>query len=216
MRSYREQLYVPVGYWLLSVPVVVLLGAEVFVGFSTLVAALVYAVFVVVVGGFLLSWGVARIEVRGTVLKAGGDTLPLSQVSKVMPLDDEQAALMRGPRADPSAHLLLRPYLKRAVYLRLADSPDGVPYWLVATRHPDKLAAALMAALTDGGLPGTGQPAAPGKPGRQRAQRRGARSWDDARKRSTRGTGSDGDEEKRWRSRRLRRADREASRWPWR
>jgi hypothetical protein len=151
MRSYREQLYVPASYWLLSVPVVVLLGAELFVGFSTLVAALVYAGFVVVVGGFLLSWGAARIEVTSTVLKAGGDILPLSQVNEVLPLDDKQAALLRGPRANPAAHLLLRPYLKRAVYIELADSPDGVPYWLVATRHPDELAAALT---------GTGQQAA--------------------------------------------------------
>jgi hypothetical protein len=151
MRSYREQLYVPVSYWLLSVPVIVLLGAEVFVGFSTLVAGLVYAVFVVVVGGFLLSWGAARIEVTGTVLKAGGDVLSLSQVSEILSLDDKQAALLRGPRADPAARLLLRPYLKQAVYIGLADSSDGVPYWLVATRHPDELAAAL----TDTGLPGT-------------------------------------------------------------
>ena len=155
MRSYREQLYVPVSYWLLSVPVIVLLGAEVFVGFSTLVAALVYAAFVAAVGGFLLSWGAARVEVRGTVLKAGGDTLSLSRVSEVMPLDSEQAALLRGPRADPAAHLLLRPYLKRAVYLGLDDSRDGAPYWLIATRHPDKLAAALM----EKGLAGTGCPA---------------------------------------------------------
>ena len=155
MRSYREQLYVPVSYWLLSVPIIVLLGAEVFVGFSTLVAALVYAAFVAAVGSFLLSWGAARVEVRDTVLKAGGDTLPLSRVSAVMPLDSEQAALLRGPRADPAAHLLLRPYLKRAVYLGLADSSDGAPYWLVATRHPDKLAAALM----EKGLPGTDSPA---------------------------------------------------------
>ena len=117
--------YVPVSYWLLSVPVVVLLGAEVFVGFSTLVAALVYVVFVVVVGGFLFSWGAAQIEVTGTVLKAGGDILSLSQVSEVLPLDDKEAALLRGPRADPAAHLLRRPYLKRAVYIGLPDSRRG-------------------------------------------------------------------------------------------
>ena len=143
MRSYREQLYVPVSYWLLSVPVIVLLGAEVFVGFSTLVAGLVYAVFVVVVGGFLFSWGAARIEVTGTVLKAGGDILSLSQVSEVLSLDDKQAAVLRGPRADPAARLLLRPYLKQAVCLTLVDPSSGVPYWLLATRRPDELAAAI-------------------------------------------------------------------------
>jgi hypothetical protein len=172
MRSYREQLYVPVSYWLLSVPVVVLLGAEVFVGFSTLVAALVYVAFVVVVGGFLFSWGATRIEVTGTVLKAGGDILSLSQVSEVLPLDDKEAALLRGPRANPAAHLLLRPYLKRAVYIGLPDSLDGVPYWLVATRHPNELAVALTdaAPLTDTALTDTG-PAGAGRPTTDPARR---------------------------------------------
>jgi hypothetical protein len=46
---------------------------------------------------------------------------------------------------------LLRPYLKRAVYVGLADAGEGVPYWLVATRHPEKLAAAIENARPHGG-----------------------------------------------------------------
>jgi hypothetical protein len=144
MRSYREQLRVPASYWLLSVPVVLLLGAEIFVGFSTLVAIGVYVVFVAAVGGFLLAWGATRIEVTSTALRAGGSTLPLPAIGEVLALDEAQTSVLRGPRADPSAHLLLRPYLKKAVYIEVTDQqPDGAPYWLVATRHPGKLAAAL-------------------------------------------------------------------------
>lgn len=145
MRLYREQLRVPASYWLLAMPVVAILGAELFAGFSGLVAAVVYAVFILVVGGFLLAWGATRVEVTQTVLRAGGDVLPLSAIGEVQPLDEQQAALLRGPRADPAAHLLLRPYLKRAVYVGLADPSDGVPYWLIATRRPAELAAALTA-----------------------------------------------------------------------
>lgn len=145
MRFYREQLRVPASYWLLAIPVVAILGAELFAGFSGLVAALVYAVFILVVGGFLVAWGATRVEVTGTVLRAGGDVLPLSAIGEVQPLDEQQAALLRGPKADPAAHLLLRPYLKKAVYIGLADPSDGVPYWLIATRRPAELAAALTA-----------------------------------------------------------------------
>jgi hypothetical protein len=143
MGFYREQLRVPAGYWLLSVPVIALLGAELFAGFSVVVAIIVYAAFVIVIGGFLLAWGAVRIEVSDTALRAGGDSLPLSAISEVITLDDKQAALLRGPRADPAAHLLLRPYLKQAVCLTLADPSGGVPYWLLATRRPDELAAAI-------------------------------------------------------------------------
>jgi hypothetical protein len=143
MGSYRERLRVPASYWLLSVPVIALLGAELFAGFSVLVAIIVYATFAVVIGGFLLAWSAARIEVGDTTLRAGGDSLPLSAISEVIALDAKQTALMRGPRADPAAHLLLRPYLKQAVCLKLADPASGVPYWLLATRRPDELAAAI-------------------------------------------------------------------------
>jgi len=95
------------------------------------------------VAGFLLSWGATSIEVSDGALRAGGATLPLSQVGEVVPLDEKQAALLRGPRGDPAAHLMLRPYLKRAVYIALADPSDGVPYWLVATRRPAELATAI-------------------------------------------------------------------------
>jgi hypothetical protein len=141
--SYRERLPVPVSWWLLAVPVIAILGGEVFAGFGGWIPPAIYAVFIVVVAGFLLTWGAATTEVAGGTLRAGRAELPLDRASEVVPLDEKQAALLRGPRADPAAHLMLRPYLKRAVYIRLADPGSGVPYWLVATRHPAELATAI-------------------------------------------------------------------------
>jgi hypothetical protein len=142
MRSYREHLRVPVSWWLLAVPVIAVLGGEVYAGFGGFIPPLIYTVFTVVVASFLLAWGAATVEVTDGALRAGGATLPLSQVGDVVALDEKQAALLRGPRADPAAHLMLRPYLKRAVYIALAPGSE-VPYWLVATRHPADLATAI-------------------------------------------------------------------------
>lgn len=143
MRSYREHLRVPVSWWLLAIPSIVILGAEVWAGFGGFIPPLIYAVFTAVVAGFLLSWGATSIEVADGALRAGDATLPLSQAGEVVALDEKQAALLRGPRGDPAAHLMLRPYLKRAVYIGLADPSGGVPYWMVATRHPAELATAI-------------------------------------------------------------------------
>lgn len=143
MGSYREHLRVPVSWWLLAIPVIAILGGEVYAGFGGFIPPLIYAVFTAVIAGFLLTWGATSIEVTDGALRAGSATLPLSQVGDVVPLDEKQAALLRGPRGDPAAHLMLRPYLKRAVYIALADPSDGVPYWLVATRHPAELATAI-------------------------------------------------------------------------
>jgi hypothetical protein len=146
MDSYRERLLVPVSSWLLAVPVVLTLGGEAYFFVDGFIPLLVIGLLFVIVAAFLVQWSSATIEVTGTVLRAGKDTLALSDADDVIALDEQQATLLRGPRADPSAHILLRPYLRRAVYIGLADPAAGVPYWLVATRHPERLAAAIESA----------------------------------------------------------------------
>ena len=50
---------------------------------------------------------------------------------------------LAGRDADARAYLLLRPYLRRAVRIAIDDPADPTPYWLVSTRRPTRLAAAL-------------------------------------------------------------------------
>ena len=153
MGSYRERLLVPVSYWLLTVPVVVTLGAEAYFFVDGWIPPLIIGLLAVIVAVFLVHWSAATIEVTAGVLRAGPDTLALSEAGQVLALDDRQAAQLRGPKGDPAAHLLLRPYLRRAVYIGLADPSEGVPYWLIATRHPEELAAAIKQGMQpDNGL----------------------------------------------------------------
>jgi hypothetical protein len=151
MGSYRERLLVPVSYWLLAVPSIAFLGAEAWFVAGGIIPPITLAVLSLIAAIFLINWGSATIEVTGGVLRAGRDTLPLGEAGEVVALDEKQAALLRGPRADPAAHLFLRPYIKRAVYIGLADPTDGVPYWLISTRHPDRLTAAIGQAAADDG-----------------------------------------------------------------
>ena len=157
MGSYRERLLVPVSYWLLAVPSIAFLGAEAWFVAGGIVPPLTLAIISLIAAIFLINWGSATIEVTGGVLRTGRDTLLLSEAGEILALDEKQAALLRGPRADPAAHLFMRPYLKRAVYVGVAHPVDGVPYWLISTRHPDRLAAALGDAGAVGGQ-GTGGP----------------------------------------------------------
>ncbi|MGD0699919.1 MAG: DUF3093 domain-containing protein [Trebonia sp.] len=143
MGSYRERLLVPVSYWLLAVPSIAFLGSEAWFVAGGIVPPVTLAVLTLIAALFLLNWGSATVEVTAGVLRAGRDTLPLGEASEVIALDEKQTALLRGARADPAAHQFLRPYVKRAVYIGLADQTEGVPYWLVSTRHPDRLTAAI-------------------------------------------------------------------------
>jgi hypothetical protein len=143
MRDYRERLAVPTVWWLLAIPVIVLLGGELWAGFGGWAGAVIFALFAIGLVAGLMAWGSARIEVSAGRLSAGSAVLPLASVTEVMALDERQAAAMRGPQADPAAHMLIRPYLKRAVYIAVHDPAGQVPYWLVGTRHPAEFATAI-------------------------------------------------------------------------
>ena len=80
MGSYRERLLVPVSYWLLAIPVVLTLGAEAYFFVDGFIPPLVIAALYAIVAAFLVHWNSATIEVAGAVLRAGKDTLALSDV----------------------------------------------------------------------------------------------------------------------------------------
>jgi hypothetical protein len=154
MRDYRERLTVPTAWWLLAVPVILLLGAYAIIAtLSATIVVIVYIVFTVGYAAALVAWGSGLIEVTGGELRAAGTVLPLSRVTSVQALDDEQAAAMRGPQADPAAHTLIRPFLKSAVYLEIDDPSGQVPYWLVGTRRPAELAAVIERGRTGAPAP---------------------------------------------------------------
>jgi hypothetical protein len=96
----------------------------------------------------LFWYGDARVIVSDGWFQAGRARIATSYLGEVTALDAEQTRLVAGRDADARAFLLLRPYLKRAVKVEIADPADPTPYWLVSTRHPDTLAAELTAAIT--------------------------------------------------------------------
>jgi hypothetical protein len=67
----------------------------------------------------------------------------VDHVGAAAALDAEATRRLAGRDADARAYLLLRPYLSRAVRIDIDDPADPTPYWLVSTRRPDRLAAAL-------------------------------------------------------------------------
>src|SRR5262249_11889247 len=120
MRVYHERLYLPLGWWLLGLATIVLLATAPGAGVSWPVAIAVYAV---LIGGLvimLLSWGRATVEVDGGELRAGPARLQLAAVGEVSALDAEQTRSLRGPRGDPAAFRMIRPYVRRAVYVEVA------------------------------------------------------------------------------------------------
>jgi hypothetical protein len=143
MRDYRERLYVPLAWWLLAVPTVLILGVTVYAGLPWPWPAVIVGGLAAGCAVLLIALGRGSVEVSDGALRAGGAVLPLTTVGEVIALDERQSTRLRGPRGDPAAHLYSRPYLKESVYLAVDRAAAGSPYWLIGTRHPAELAAAI-------------------------------------------------------------------------
>ncbi len=147
MHDYRERLHVPLVWWLLAVPTVLIFGATLFAGLAEPWPVIIMAGLAAAYATVLITMGLATVEISDGALRAGGAVLPLTAISKVVSLDEKQSTRLRGPRADPAAYLYSRPYLKESVYLAV-DAAGGstAPYWLIDLGTKVVSAVAAMAA----------------------------------------------------------------------
>lgn len=151
--EYDERLSVPLRWWVQGTMLVATFWLAVVVALPPTAAWVVTGVAGLALGVGLGSFGAARVRVADGVFHAGQARIEGRYLGAVTALDAEQARRVAGRDADARAFLLLRPYLKRAVRVEVVDPADPTPYWLVSTRHPDRLAGALRALRTEPSAP---------------------------------------------------------------
>jgi hypothetical protein len=145
-QTYTEMLHVPLRWWALltmflaSVLLAFLVATPAWVAFAVTGALSAVAV------GVLLAYGAARVVVEDRTFRAGRARIPVHLLGTPVALDAQASRLLAGMDADARAYLLLRPYVKKSVQVPVADPADPTPYWLVSTRHPERLAQALVRA----------------------------------------------------------------------
>jgi hypothetical protein len=143
MHHYREHLRVPASWWVLGLTTMATFAAITWAGFSLAIGVAIFVVLVIGPAVALAIWGQATVEVGAGELRAGRRVMPLAQAGQVQALNEEQTRQLRGPMADPAAFMWVRPYLRESVYIEIAGEDPQRPYWLVGTRHPGELAAAI-------------------------------------------------------------------------
>ena len=94
------------------------------------------------------SFGNGRVEVSDGTFRAGRAHIPVGHLADPVALDRDGTRRVAGVDADARAFLVLRPYIATSVRVRVVDPADPTPYWLVSTRHPAALAAALTVAIS--------------------------------------------------------------------
>ena len=76
-------------------------------------------------------------------LRAGHAVIPVDALGPGTALDAAGLREAMGPGADARAWVCHRPWIRTAVLLPVVDVRDSTPYWLVCTRRPRQLLAAL-------------------------------------------------------------------------
>ncbi|GGB25704.1 DUF3093 domain-containing protein [Gordonia jinhuaensis] len=152
---YHERLYVPWWWWPCAAVVVGVVGYEVKIATGHQIWSTVAYIVLAVIAVWLL-WSMGRVSVSVTddrELIAHKARLPVSVIDRAasVPASAKSAAL--GRQLDPAAYLMHRAWVKTMVLVVLDDPDDPTPYWLVSTRHPDRVIAALglRDALTESG-----------------------------------------------------------------
>jgi hypothetical protein len=141
--SYSERLGVPLRWWVQGTMLVATFWLAFVVSTPALVAWSATAVLLAIMVVVFWSYGSPRIEVSDGWLRAGRARIAGQFLGVAEPLDAAETRRVAGRDADVRAYLLLRPYLKRSVKVAVRDERDPTPYWLISTRDPLALAAAI-------------------------------------------------------------------------
>lgn len=142
--TYSERLHVP-WWWLVVGFVIAGSMAVAVLAYVRPAAGITFSV-LFMVGLFLLVFAYSRTRLAvdsGTGLRAGRYTLETTYIAGATALEGDAARRALGPEADHQAFLFTRPFLGSLVRVDLADPADPHPYWLISTRRPHELVAAL-------------------------------------------------------------------------
>jgi DUF3093 family protein len=144
--GYSERLSLPWWSWPPLLGVAALLAAEIGLGAPGSRTWVPYAVLLPLTAVGLCWAGHIRVAVADRELWVDDARLPARFVADVIPLDAAGRRELLGVGADPLAFVVQRPWVPGAVQVLLDDPADPTPYWVVSSRHPQRLTAALLAA----------------------------------------------------------------------
>lgn len=140
--DYHETLLPGPWAWVAALAVAATLGLVFLPSLGAAVAGATAAA--AVAGAALGLWLTsARVEVADGEVRAGRARMPVRYVGRVRVVSPERMRALRGPEADARAYLCQRSWVPAGVLLEVVDPQDPTPYWLVSSRTPQRLAAAL-------------------------------------------------------------------------
>lgn len=128
----------------LAIAPVIPAAALVFLPINQVVGSITGVVLYLASAG-LLTVTAPVVTVTADRVSAGRATLPAEAIGDVTAYRGADATLQRGQRLDGRAWLVIRGWIDPVVKLEVADESDPTPYWIISTRRPTELVAAIEA-----------------------------------------------------------------------
>lgn len=141
--QYVERLSVPLRWWVQATMLVASLWLAVVVAMPATAAWVITGIAALLTAAGLIAYGALTISVSDGVLRAGRAHIRVDLLGAVTALDAAEMRRLAGVDADARAHLVLRGYVPGGVRVEVADPADPTPYWLISSRRPAALAAAV-------------------------------------------------------------------------
>ncbi|MBD8024085.1 DUF3093 domain-containing protein [Microbacterium gallinarum] len=152
-RDYRERLG-PSLWVMVSAAVAGPMVALVFAPIDTTLALVIGAVVGVAVVALLVA-GSPVVAVEGGELRAGRAHIPVDLLGDPAVHVGEDARQQRGAGLDPRSWHVIRGGIDGLVVMPVSDPQDPTPAWVISSRTPDRLAAAVRRAQVKPSTPGT-------------------------------------------------------------
>jgi Protein of unknown function (DUF3093) len=143
--DYRERLRTPYWWYPVGLLVASVLAAEFHIAGYHLTDWIPWSVlplFAVTVTWFL---GRSELLISDGELRIRGAHVPLRYVSGAVRLDERSLRRLVGRDGDPMAFVSIRPWIGPGVQVLLDDADDPTPYWVVSSRHPERVVILLNA-----------------------------------------------------------------------
>jgi len=142
--TYRESL-TPSLWVFVAAAVIAPMTAMVFVPFDTTLALAIGAAAGIAVIVLLLA-SAPRVAVRDGVLYAGRAHIPVTLLGDGEWFTGSDARDLRGPGLPRDAWHLIRGGIDGLVRVPVLDPDDPTPFWVISSRTPDRLVAAIRRA----------------------------------------------------------------------
>ncbi len=142
--EYRERLG-PSLWTLVSAAVAGPMAALVFAPIDTTVSLVIGGLVAVAVVALLVA-GSPVLTVAGGELRAGRARIDVALLGEPEAFAGEEARTARGAGLDPRAWHVIRGGIDGVVVMPVLDPDDPTPAWVVSTRTPDRLVAAVRRA----------------------------------------------------------------------